>query len=845
MRYIFYLLKFVKLVVVLLFKVFLIRMKIFLSFILFLFICFNLHGQDSLKIFNATRITTPPKIDGLLDDEIWKSSAVISDFIQNTPNEGKQPTQRTEVRILYDNLAIYVGAMMYDSAPDSILAELGNRDDNNLNAEKFRFVLDPYNNQHDAYDFGVYSSGVQIDSRFSDYTYNGVWESAVKINHNGWSLEMKIPYSAIRFPNTKEQTWSVQFTRDIRRNREFDQWALTPNGQANPQKYWGKLLGISEIKPPLRLSISPYLSSYYTVSPQYNADGSYVYSRGVSYDYGADIKYGIDERFTLDMTLLPDFGQVQSDNKVKNLSYHEVVYNEYRPFFNEGTDLFNKDKLFYSRRIAEEPPLYSSIPDSLKSGEKILKDPPQSQLLNATKISGRTNGGLGIGFLNAVTANTYAVLQDSLGNKRKIQTDALTNYNAIVLDQHLKNASDVYIINTDVIRQGKNYRDANVTSSGFSIQNKKNMFQVDGTFAVSQLFIKNDSSASNTYDLPGFYYLTALRKISGTWQGNLSFETMNDTYDRSDMGYQSINNYSAFTGDVSYNIFKPRKSILRSYNDLNIHYSYNYITHEPTDLSANLSLVVVPKSYNAYFGGAGITPFSNYDYYEPRVAGWYFRTVQNYWIWAGLSSDYRKTFAIDLNGNIWSYLKNNPYNVSTATGIGIDIKPRVRISDKLSVTYDFNYAFDPNNLGWAQTDAITGNIIFGTRRLNTFTNTLTTRYIFKNNLSLSLNVRHYWSTGNYANYYTLQTDGHLADNNSNLYDSNFSYNAFNIDAIFSWQFAPGSLFTIAYKNIIETDYTTIPANFSDNFNGTLQSPQINSISVKLLYYLDYQQLKRK
>jgi hypothetical protein len=819
-------------------------MKKILSHLFFFLLCFHLHAQDSLKNFKATRIISPPKIDGILDDEAWKSSEVISDFIQNTPNEGKQPAQKTEVRILYDDFAIYVNAMMYDTAPDSILHELGNRDDDNLNAEKFRFVVDPYDTRHDAYDFGVYSSGVQLDSRISDYTYNGVWESAVKINKNGWSVEMKIPYSAIRFPNTKEQKWAVQFSRDIRRTREFDQWALTPNGQANPQKYWGALIGISDIKPPLRLSLSPYLSSYYATSPEYNADGSYNYAHGFSYNYGADVKYGIDDRFTLDMTLLPDFGQVQSDYKIKNLTYREVTYSEYRPFFNEGTDLFNKDRLFYSRRIGKTPTYFSTVPDSLKSGETILKNPSKTQLINATKISGRTNKGLGIGFLNAVTDNCYATIKDSTGKIRKILTEPLANYNAIVFDQQLKNASNVYFINTNVVRQGKTYRDANVSSAGFSIQNKKNIWAIDGTAALSQLITKSDTTKNYLHDQPGNFYHADIRKISGTWQGSLGYETMSNTYDRSDMGYQSINNYSAMGGDISYNIFKPRKSILRSFNDLNVHYSYNYITKLPTDFGANLSLFVLPKSYNAFFGGGGIAPTSNYDYYEPRVDGRYFRTVQNYYVYMGISSDYRKTFAIDFNGNMWSYLKNNAYNLATSTGFGADIKPRVRINDKLSFIYDFNYSFDPNNLGWSLTDT-NGAIIFGTRKLNTFINTLTARYIFKNNLSLSLNARHYWSTGYYLKYYTLQTDGYLADNNSNSYNSNFSYNAFNIDAVFSWQFAPGSLFSIVYKNAIEKSDAVIPTSLSGDFSGTLQSPQTNSISIKVLYYLDYLQVKRK
>src|SRR5688572_13748827 len=347
------------------------------------------YGEDTLKSYTASRISSIIKIDGDLGDEAWNSVMPASDFVMSQPVEGGVPVQKTEFRIVYDNYAVYVGAMMYDTHPDSILHELGFRDDDNLNADKFRFVFDPYNTRQDAYDFGVYASGVQMDSRFSDYTYDAVWESSVKITDKGWCAEIKIPYSAIRFPRKDVQEWGLQVTRDIRRTPEFDQWALTPGGTANPLAYWGTLRGITKVEPPLRLSLTPYLSGYIEKSPEFTSDTTYRYSTGFSYNTGADIKYGIDERFTIDMTLLPDFGQVQSDNKVKNLSYREINYDENRPFFKEGTELFNKGQLFYSRRIGKTPTGFFSVENSLDSAETIEENPSQVKLLNATKLSGR------------------------------------------------------------------------------------------------------------------------------------------------------------------------------------------------------------------------------------------------------------------------------------------------------------------------------------------------------------------------------------------------------------------------------------------------------------------------
>ncbi|HEY4798046.1 MAG TPA: DUF5916 domain-containing protein, partial [Bacteroidia bacterium] len=169
---------------------------------------------------------------------------------------------------------------------------------------------------------------------------------------------------------------------------------------------------------------------------------------------------------------------------------------------------------------------------------------------------------------------------------------------------------------------------------------------------------------------------------------------------------------------------------------------------------------------------------------------------------------------------------------------------RYRVSDKLSFLYAFSFGFDPFNPGFSTYDSV-GNPIFGARKLYTFVNTLTTKYIFKNNLSFSLNIRHYWNTGEYLHYYNLLSDGMLSEISSYGGTSNYSYNTFNVDAVFSWVFAPGSLLTLVYKNAIEKNDVIIPKSYSTDFSDMLQSPQTNSISLKLLYYLDYQDIKKR
>ena len=303
-------------------------------------------------VLKATRINIAPLIDGDLGDAIWQNIPVAKDFKQSDPVNGGTAYQRTEVKIAYDDRAIYVAAFLFDEHPDSLLNQLGQRDDDNLNAEYFAIGFDTYNTKQDAYYFGVYSSGVQQDYKEQDPTYDAVWESQASITPTGWCVEMKIPFSALRFPDKPIQDWGLYLRRQIRRVRHVDEWAVIPPTTGKPLNHWGTLEGISNIKPPVRLSLTPYVSSSLENYP-YNTPG--IKNTLLTYSAGADIKYGIDERFTLDMILLPDFSQVPSDNYVKNISPFEVAYSENRPFFKEGTELFQRGNLFYSRRIGGVP----------------------------------------------------------------------------------------------------------------------------------------------------------------------------------------------------------------------------------------------------------------------------------------------------------------------------------------------------------------------------------------------------------------------------------------------------------------------------------------------------------
>ena len=364
----------------------------------------------------AYKTTKPIKIDGLLNDEAWKDAPVMKDMTEFRRNPGAKErfATRTIAYLMYNETGIYFGTYCYENSKDSIAKELSGRDGFGTN-DYVGLTLDTYYDKLNGFEYFVTPLNEQWDAKMSppspnseseDFSWNAVWESNVAIHNDGWSLEMFIPFSAIRFGNKDVQDWGLNITRRRRTSEEQYTWnPIDPrvNGFLTQEAVWK---GLSIGKPPIRLQFSPYFSSYINHFP---SPDPVVKSWSSSVNGGMDVKFGINQAFTLDMTLIPDFGQVQSDNQQLNLSPFEIKYAENRPFFTEGTELFGKGNLFYSRRIGGFPVNYITVQDQLQPNEHIVKNPVETKLINATKISGRTQKGLGVGFFNALSNPQYAI----------------------------------------------------------------------------------------------------------------------------------------------------------------------------------------------------------------------------------------------------------------------------------------------------------------------------------------------------------------------------------------------------------------------------------------------------
>jgi hypothetical protein len=817
-------------------------LRTLLLFILFLSISVYLSGQtipgilDSTqlqrKTMEAVRITNPPKIDGIPDEAFWKTAPSATEFVEYTPRNGIRAPFATDVRFVYDDIAVYALAIMYDPNPDSIFSELGRRDQvDQLATDYISFDILPYNDGLNMYEFKVTPDGLQNDCKYSaigqDVNWDAVWESAARITDSAWIVEAKFPYSALRFPKVEKQVWGINFWRNLYRKHEWSTWCYVDNKMDDIFKYYGEIKGIDKINPPLRLSLTPYVAGYVEKDP--GSDKFSSYARG-----GMDARWGLNESYTLDMMLIPDFGQVQADDKVLNLSPFELRYDEKRQFFTEGTELFNKCEIFYTRRIGSTPRNFFNSYGELVPDERVKKNPDETRIINATKLSGRNAKGLGVGFFNAITTNTWSVLEDTLtGETRKVLTQPFTNYNVLVLDQNLKHNSYISLINTNYFSPKDNYF-ANVTGTETKLNNRKNTFAFFGRLNISNKSVENEKNSI------GHNLRVSISKPGGKFTWQFIRDQADKKYDPNDMGFLNNNNYISNSGNIHYTIRAPFWKFLNTRSGFGVNYNTLYERNKFKELGIGIGNYTQFKNFWETNIEASWNPRGYYDYYEPRMWGHVYKIPAFYTVEAYLATDSRKLLRLEVNGSITQSRKNNFIGYNTLLG------PRFRINDRSTISFSLGWDNQSNDHGWVDTyydSLMQPTIYFGTRDIKTISSVLGGKYIFSTKASITLRMRHYWSRVHYTGFYTLNNEGYLDRSDYNeSHDINF--NAFTSDAQFVWYFAPGSELSVVWKNAIYSSDNLIVNDYIENFRGTIKSPQTNSFSLRILYYLDYGYLRK-
>ncbi len=800
-----------------------INQKQFLYIVLFL--CFSLknYGQKTIQ---AHKITTKISIDGVADEIDWKQHAIAGNFIQTRPDNGKNSVRNTQVAVLYDESYLYVLGVMYVKNKEEINSQLSARDATG-NADVFAIQIDPFGETREGYDFTVTAAGVQSDIKLSQNNsysnFNVVWESAVKLYDDKWIAELKIPFNSIRFPKEMMDNFKINFQRIASKLNEESFWSPIKPEVDGYLNQFGKLEGLPKIMPPLNLSFYPFVSVVNEKSP----DGQ----SKTTLNGGLDVKYVHDNSYTLDVSLIPDFSQALSDNQIFNLSPFEVRFNENRQFFIEGTEIFDKGNYLYTRRIGGVPINKNRI--SLAEDEEIVENPIASNILNLVKITGKSSKGFSIGVLNGITAKSEATIRNTTTNEfRKAQTNPFTNYNALVLDQTLKNNSSITFLNNSVLRSGKDY-DSNLSALLFRGYTKKRTYSLYVKKAVSQKYF---SDQKNEF---GHQYYAYVSKVSGNWIGGVSANLYDEKFDNNDFGFLSRNNQFSVRANLNYRNNNPKKWFNQYTIGIDHSQRYYYSLFEKEFAYYKLQGDATFKNNSVVFGSFAYIE-KRQDFFEPRTKDRNFKKPAQLEYFAEYQTNRNKNFSFAGYVVYVKTLNSDIFSDEFIAGYGL----RAQLGQHVSLYFSQDLTNIPSNAGFVTRE--NDDLIFGKRSIQELTNTFEASYAVYSKLSMNLRVRHYWIQVDYDDQFALNNQGNLDRNNytidPDIFDDNF--NSFTVDYTARWQFAPASELSFNYKLGANLFNNQIDSGYGTNLKNTLQQDNSNTISLKMTYFLDFNQLRK-
>ena len=525
----------------------------------------------------AVRADPAPVLDGILDDPVWQRAIPVTGFRRDRPGDGLPAAERTEVRVAYTDDALYVGARLFDRDPSRISLLRGRRDSFMQPNDQFLVQLDSYHDHRTTFVFGVTPAGGRNDLvapndgfQGMDAGWDPVWDAATRVDSLGWVAEMRIPFSQLRFREGDRQVWGVNFRRDILHAGEAVDWAWRPSTESGLASSFGHLLGLEDVRRPSRLEVLPYAVT--RASFDQRADPASPFDDGSVYGgaVGLDLKYGLTGGLTLDATVNPDFGQVEADPAVVNLTAFETFFEERRPFFVEGAGLFGFGGLeglrfFYSRRVGQRPAIRAGGPRG-----SFVDQPTQSTILGAAKISGRTDSGWVVAFMNATTQRENARVTEAAGAPvSEVPVDPLSNITALRLRRDMRDGdSYVGMIATGVDRDLNHgifvlslrdraftggvdflHRFANRTYAlqgwvgGSHISGSPNAMQRAQRSSVR--YYQRPDQDYVTFDpdrtsLGGYAGELALRKIAGEWLYGFEASMISPGFEMNDAGFQTI-----------------------------------------------------------------------------------------------------------------------------------------------------------------------------------------------------------------------------------------------------------------------------------------------------------------
>ena len=849
----------------------------------------------------AFRTPRPVEIDGLLTDPIWATAQRVADFQQRDPLEGVAPTESTVVWVAYDDAALYVAARMYDAHPDSIVARLGRRDAN-TNSDAIVLYLDTYHDHRSGFYFsvdaaGTLSDGTLMNDDWDDNSWDGVWEARTRIDSLGWTAELRIPYSQLRFIKADHYIWGVNFKRSISRKNETDYLVYTPKNSSGFVSRFPELAGIDGVTPPSRFEVLPYVTNKAEFAPHTPGDPYFSGSRYTP-TIGADVKVGLGSNLTLDATVNPDFGQVEVDPAVVNLSDVETFFNEKRPFFVEGSSIFDfgqggtnnnwgfnwgNPQFFYSRRIGRAP--QGGLPSS-SSGPDYNDVPSGTHILGAVKLTGKAFNSWNVGAVSALTANETADV-DTAGVRIKVPVEPLSYYGVYRVQKEFNaGRQGLGVLSTVAARHFDDSTLVNqLNSSSFALgvdgwtsldHDKKWVLtgwvgasDVNGTPArmlslqESSLHYFQQPDAQHVHvdsgatAMRGFAGRVAVNKQKGNWYANSAFGVITPGFDVSDVGFQfrtGIYNMHAVGG---YRWTKPGKvfraaewygAAFRSYDfDGNINWSGVFTT----------AWARMNNYYQLNFDAA----YNPWTVNNRRTRGGPLTlNPPGYQLDGMVSSDSRKALVWMLMGGTYQAANDRNWYVSPsvelrpAPNVDVSVGPNLSGEDT-PAQYVGTFA-DPN------ATATYGNrYMFATLHQTELSAGIRVNWTYTPKLSLQMYVQPLISAGAYSAFkalarprtYSFDTysdaDSTFDSNTFTAYplgrnggdtipvgNPNFNFKSLRGNAVLRWEYMPGSTLYLVWTQTRSDFENQGDFNFGNSVHRLAQAKPDNIFLVKFTYW---------
>ena len=733
-----------------------------------------------------------PKLDGVLDDEIWKTAPLHEGFRQRDPNEGKPASERTTFQVAYDDEAIYFGIMCYDSEPDKIVSRVVRRDDY-IESDKVYIILDPHYNRQRGYGFTAYPSGSVTDgivrgsNSWWDNTWDGVWEVKTKIHGNGWAAEYKIPFHVLQFSPKAKYTWGLQVQREISRRKENNHWRLIKKSEPGWVERFGDLTGIENIKPSRHLELIPYAMGRTTLNSEADLWGN----------VGGDVQYGITSGIALNATVNPDFGQVEADPATLNLSAYEEFFEERRPFFVKGASIFNfgdwRNQFFYSRRIGRQPGHFE-IPE----GATELSRPEATTILGAAKIIGRTNSNTSFGIMEAVTAPVYAKIKKR-GKSSDFLIEPLTNYFVGRIKQDiLKGNSYIGLITTAVNRQTSNA--AYVGGLDWELKFAKDKYQISGTMAGSQAG-KLEARKS------GYLARIEFDKRGGWWRLDTNFQVLSPDFEINDMGY-------AQRGDMIrwfYDFIIKKEQPFSIFREVTLGlYGWREWNYDGVSVGRYSEVWTDGKLKNYWdydlWVGRNLESFNDEDV---RRGGALIKSPPGWWVFTQLKTDSRKMVRLELNPVFAWDDDGRSYDYD------VDVNLRIRVASNVEFIIGPSYSYQVKDAQWV--DMVEENIngeakkhyVYGELESRTLDFTTRANISLTPTLSLQFYVQPFVTIGDYKNFKELiepmsyEFQPYALNENRDFHRRSLRGNT-----VLRWEFQPGStlflVWTQSRKTVLES-----------------------------------------